>query len=391
MKREFPPCISLVFVAVMSVAQTAMQVTLPFKIGELGHGLDSSNLFFTWISFTYVISGLSLGWVSHKYGPRGVMLTTLTICAAVALTMSEVFALWHLYALGTVYLMSICLFWSSAEHASTGLSSRLSIAQTTAMYCVSYSLGNAVGLLVSANFQKVERTGATPFLVSVGLTILVWILVWWMVSPKAHYHLSPQSVVDAFPEERRARLRRSLLAARIGIVGAYGVYALILNSLSRFLVEQRDFTKPMAGGIASLMLISMAATFAAHGWWRGWEHRLAFARISPFVAALGVAACTAREWWLIALGVIVVGVAAGVSYTHNLSYSLEEPGKRARNAGIHEALVGVAFTLPMLLSGVTARLTQDPLTIFWSGVWMAVTVGIAQNLVLMIVCQPKRA
>jgi MFS family permease len=384
MKREFPPYVSFIFVAVISVAQTAMQVTLPFKIGDLGHGLDSSNLFFTWVSFAYVVTGFSLGWVSHRYGPRRVMLTALTICALMALTMTQVFALWQLYALGTVYLMSICLFWSSAEHASTGLHDRLTLAQSTAIYCVSFSVGNAIGLLVSAHFQQAQQAGATPFLISVGLTMVVWGLVWWMVSPKAHYHLSPQAVVDAFPEERRARLRRSLLASRIGIVGAYGVYALILNSLARFLVEQRDFAKPMAGGIVALMLVSMAATFAAHGGWHGWEHRLVFTRVSPFVAALGVAACTAREWWLVALGVVVVGVAAGVAYTHNLNYSLEEPGKRARNAGIHEALVGVAFMLPMLLSGVTARLTNDPLTIFWSGVGMAVAVGIGQNVVLLM-------
>jgi len=389
MKREYPPYVSFVFVAVMSVAQTAMQVTLPFKIGDLGHGLPTSNLFFTWVSFTYIVSGFSLGWVSHRYGPRRVMLATLTIGALMTLTMTQVFALWQLYALGTVYLMSICLFWSSAEHASTGLDNKLTLAQSTAIYCVSFSVGNAVGLLVSANFQEAQSASATPFLISVGLTMLVWMLVWWMVSPKADYHLSPQTVVDAFPEERRARLRRSLLAARIGIVGAYGVYALVLNSLARFLVDERQFSKPMAGGIVCLMFVSMALTFAAHGLWRGWEHRLAFARVSPFIAALGVAACTSRAGWVIALGVIVVGIAAGVSYSHNLNYSLEEPGKRARNAGIHEALVGAAFTLPMLLSGVTAKLTKDPLTIFGSGVGMAVAVGIAQNVALVFVRKTK--
>ena len=36
----------------------------------------------------------------------------------------------------------------------------------------------------------------------------------------------------------------------------------------------------------------------------------------------------------------MVGAIAATGYTHNLYYSLEEPGRRARNAGIHEALVG---------------------------------------------------
>ena len=392
MKREYPPHISFLFVAIMSVGQVAMQTTLPFKVGDLGYGLGESNLFFSWISFCYVVSGFSLGWVSHRFGPRRVMLTTLTICAVMALAMTGVVEhrqFWQLYVLATIYLMSICLFWSSAEHASTGLHGRLTLAQSTAIYCVSFSVGNAVGLLVSANFQEAQRASATPFLISVGLTLLVWGLVWLMVSRQSGYHLSPQSAVESFPETSRARLRRSLFAARIGIVGAYGIYALILNSLARFLVEQRGFGKPMAGALVSLMLVTMALTFGAHGLWRGWEHRLAWVRVSPFVAALGVAACVTRSAWMIALGMVVVGIAAGVAYTHNLNYSLEEPGKRARNAGIHEALVGVAFSLPMLISGLGARWTNSPVTIFWCGVGMAVVIGLAQNIALFLMRNPK--
>src|SRR5437016_646646 len=149
MRREYPPHISYLFVAIMSVAQVAMQATLPFKIGDLGYGLDSSNLFFSWVSFCYIVSGLSLGWVSHRFGPRRVMLLTLTICVVMTLAMTlvvESWQFWQLYVVTTIYLMSICLFWSSAEHASTGLNERLTLAQSTAIYCVSFSIGNAIGL-----------------------------------------------------------------------------------------------------------------------------------------------------------------------------------------------------------------------------------------------------
>ena len=54
MKREYPPYVSYLFVAVLSVAQVTMQVTLPFKVKELGGGYDSVGFLFTWNSFWYV-------------------------------------------------------------------------------------------------------------------------------------------------------------------------------------------------------------------------------------------------------------------------------------------------------------------------------------------------
>ena len=86
---------------------------------------------------------------------------------------------------------------------------------------------------------------------------------------------------------------------------------------------------------------------------------------------------------VIAGGAILVGAVAATAYSHNLYYSLEEPGHRARNAGIHEALVGIAFMLPPLLGGISARRTQAPESIFWAGAAFAFVVGVAQNAILL--------
>ena len=87
---------------------------------------------------------------------------------------------------------------------------------------------------------------------------------------------------------------------------------------------------------------------------------------------------------VIGFGAMVLGIAAGTAYTHNLSYSLEEPGKRARNAGVYEALVGVAFMIPPALGGLVARWTNTPSNIFWIGAGLAVVVGIMQNVALAV-------
>jgi MFS family permease len=383
MRKEFPPYISYLIAALMSVALLAMQTTLPFKIKALGGDFGAVGFLFMWSSFWYVMTGLFLGWISHHVGPRRVMLVTLTLCAVLALSMIWVNAMWQLYVLQTLYYVSICLFWTATEHASTGLHAHLSLVQSTSIFCVAFSVGNAIGMMLSSSLQG--QTMVLPFLVSVGLTLVVLALTWITVSPAAGFQRSSPQDVAAFPEEHRARLRRSLLAARTGMVGVYGTYALVMLFLPRYLWEQRGFSKPLAGTLTSLTLGAMAVTFAAHGLRTGWTHRLGPVRLSPFVAAAALLVVgLAGNVLAIGFGAMVLGIAAGTAYTHNLYYSLEEPGKRARNAGIHEALVGVAFMIPPALGGLVARWTNTPSNIFWIGAGLAVVVGIMQNVALAV-------
>lgn len=381
--RQYPPYISYLIVTVMSVALLAMQTTLPFKIKALGGDFGAVGFLFMWSSFWYVMTGLFLGWISHHVGPRRVMLVTLTTCAVLALSMIWVEAMWQLYVLQTLYYVFICLFWTATEHASTGLHAHLSLVQSTSIFCVAFSMGNAIGMMLSSSLQG--QTMVVPFLVSVALTLVVLVLTWITISPAAGFqHSSPQDVA-AFPEENRARLRRSLLASRTGMVGVYGTYALVMLFLPRYLWEQRGFSKPLAGLLTSLTLGAMATTFAAHGWRDGWTHRLLPVRLCPFVAAGALLIVgLSGNILVISLGAILLGIAAGTAYTHNLYYSLEEPGKRARNAGVHEALVGVAFMIPPALGGLVARWTNTPSNIFWIGAGLAVVVGIMQNVALAV-------
>ncbi len=378
--REFPPHVSYLIVTLMSVALLAMQATIPFKVKALGGDFGAVGLLFMWAAAWYVVSGLSLGRISHHVGPRRVMLTTLLICAATVTGIAFVRAIWQLYVLQTIYSMSLCLFWVATEHASTGLHAHLSLAQSTSIFSVAFSVGNVFGLLVGTTLQG--QTMVVPFLVSAALTLAVFALTWVTVGGTR----SVASVGDlghdgAWPSTER--LRRSLLASRTGMVGVYGTYAIVSVFLPRYLWEQRGFSKPWAGSVTSLMLVAMAATFAAHGLRTGWQHRLWPVRLCPFVAAAAVlVAGLSGNAGLIALGAVVVGIAAGTAYMHNLYYSLEEPGQRARRAGVHEALVGVAFALPPALGGLAARWTNAPETIFWMGAGLAATVGIAQNLAL---------
>jgi predicted MFS family arabinose efflux permease len=378
-QRQFPPFVTYLIVTMMSVALLAMQTTLPFMIKTLGGDFGSVGFLFMWSSFWYVMTGLLLGWISHHVGPRRVMLATLAMCAVLVTAMIWVNAMWQLYVVQTLYYVSICLFWAAAEHASTGLHAHLSLVQSTSIFCVAFSVGNAIGTMLSSTLQG--QMLALPFLVSVALTLCVFALTWITVSPHEGFQRSSPQEVAAFPEAERARLRRSLLAARTGMIGTYGTYALVMLFLPRYLWEQRGFTKPLAGALTSLTLVAMALTFAAHGLRAGWTHRLWPVRLCPFAAAAALLLVgISCNILVIGLGAIGVGVAAGTAYTHNLYYSLEEPGWRAQRAGIHEALVGVAYMIPPALGGCIARRTDTPSNIFWTGAVLALLAGVAQQL-----------
>jgi MFS family permease len=388
--REFPPYVSYLIVVLMSVALLTLQTTVPFQVKELGGGLDIVGFLFTWTSLWYVVAGLSLGWISQRYGPRRTMLVTLMICVLSTLGIPWTRTVWQLGGLMTVYFVTICVFWAAAEHASTGLHRRLTVVQSTAIFCVSFSTGNGIGMLASAVLQQASLS--IPFFVSGGLTLVVAGLTWLTVSPQAGFHHSTAADVAAFTESDRQRLRRSLLAARIGMVGTYGAYAVVTLFLPRYLWEFRAYSKPVAGGLTALVLAGMATSFAWHGWYRHWPHKLWPVRTAPFAAAgalvlLGMSA----HPLLFALAGMAIGALAATAYMHNLYYALEEPGLRAKRAGVHEALVGLAFLVPPALSGLATRWVRDPRGVFWAAAGLALLVGVTEHVALARRAAPQSA
>ena len=379
--REYPPFVSYAIATLMSVSMLALQATLPFKLQTLGAGLDSVGFLFTCTSFCYVLAGLFLSWISHHVGPRRVMLATLAVCGGTAVLLPSASALWQVYVLASGYLVAVCLFWAAMEHASTGLHTHLTLIQSTACFSAAFSLGNALGQMTSSLLQS--QTVALPFFVSAGLTLVIMALTWLTVSPAAGFQRSTPADIAAFPESSRQRLHRSLWAARTGLVGTYGMYALVCFFLPRYLWEHRGFSKLLAGSLAAVTLVTMCLTFALHGFGKRWPHRLWVVRVGPVVATVGALLTgLATTVPVIVAGAVILGVAAASNYAHHLYYSLEEPGKRARNAGIHEATVGLAFMLPPALGGLAARFTQAPESIFWAGALFAGLMVIIQTITM---------
>ena len=213
------------------------------------------------------------------------MLATLAACGVTAVLLPFATALWQVYVLASGYLVAVCLFWAAMEHASTGLHTHLTLIQSTACFCAAFSLGNALGQMTSSLLQA--QTVAVPFFVSAGLTVVIMALTWLTVSPEAGFRRSTPADIAAFPESSRQRLRRSLLAARTGLVGTYGMYALVCFFLPRYLWEHRGFSKPLAASLAAITLVTMSLTFAAHGIGKRWPHRLWVVRICPMATAAG--------------------------------------------------------------------------------------------------------
>ena len=379
--HEYPPFVSYGIATLMSVSMLALQATLPFKLQTLGAGLDAVGFLFTCTSFCYVLSGVFLGWISHHAGPRRVMLATLAICGLTAVLLPFATVLWQVYVLASGYMVAVCLFWAAMEHASTGLHTHLTLIQSTACFCVAFSFGNALGQMTSSLLQT--QTVAVPFFVSAGLTVVIMALTWLTVAPEAGFRRSTPADIAAFPESSRQRLRHSLLAARLGLVATYGMYALVCFFLPRYLWEHRGFSKPLAGSLTTVTLVTMSATFAVHGFGKRWPHRLWVVRLAPAVAAAGALLTgLSASVPVIAAGAVILGIAAASNYSHHLYYSLEEPGQRARNAGIHEATVGIAFMIPPALGGLATRFTKAPESIFWAGAAFAGLMMVVQTIVL---------
>lgn len=283
---------------------------------------------------------------------------------------------------------SIAFFWPSVQAEIADRSRELG--RDVGRFNLSWSLGKGCGFLIGGLLLAAAGPETT-------LTVSCMILfVMFFLLPLADTRLGPVEVLA-----RRARGERVVESdlpdgtptpvpppevALDPRVGLYRRIAWLANSTAFGLgatltyhypgwVALRGWSPRVFGTLLGLVYLTQTIVFAflMHRP-EAWRFRRGALYGPQLVLLVAMAALPLADFARMGVSAIAIGAGLGVCYCSSLYYSLLATAGRGRNAGTHEALIGVGSMLVPLLGGLLAKATGMAWAPYWTA---AAAVGLS--------------
>jgi predicted MFS family arabinose efflux permease len=228
------------------------------------------------------------------------------------------------------------------------------------IYNLSWSSGKALGFLIGG--AMVAQFGATRSIACAALAYAAAALAVPRLARDAPPVAEVRSRGESMPlSERRAFLRATWIANGI----AFGLGAVLNHHLPRLFV-QRGADADRFGLLLGAIFAAQTTSFLLLARWRAWHYRLRLLLlVQAALAVLAVLFARATQMTMLLPLAVALGLGLGFCYQSSLYYSLHAPSGRGRQAGIHEASLGIAAALLPLAGGFWVRASGDLERPFW--------------------------
>jgi hypothetical protein len=275
---------------------------------------------------------------------------------------------------------------SIADHSSAA-----TLERNLGRFNLSWSLGKGGGFLLGGTLLAAIGPDGVLNIAAAVAFVLFFLLPWpsRRIGDAAGAASAPHRPVEVRTEPTRteALALRYRPIAWIANGAAYGLAATLLFHLPS-LVELRGWGPRTYGIFLGSVYFTQTLVFALltrHlDAWRFRRLRLYLPQALLAVAAISLP-FAGRERLLVTA--FVAGVGLGVCYFSSLYYSLHTPSARGRNAGVHEALMGMGGMSLPLLGGWMGRATGA----FWLPFGFAAAAVLLAIAVQEVVFRARRA
>jgi MFS family permease len=204
-----------------------------------------------------------------------------------------------------------------------------------------------------------------PFLAA-GVTVLACmaLLAWIEKSGELERGYAPAPT----PSESLHGGESFLPATRTLFFFVFCVAGITFSFVPLMVSQEMQETTSLTSRVIALQPLAQVVFFCVFGYWGGWVHKrwplwaTALVLLVATVLLCGSATIEmsgVARTWMFRIGLCLVGVTIAQSFLMNLLYSMERPDTRARNAGIHEAIVGLGMTVGPALGGYGAKLVGN--------------------------------
>lgn len=281
---------------------------------------------------------------------RTLLIANLILSAATSLIPIVVPTEAGIWIFGLVSVPLLGLFWPSVEtYVSSGQRGR-NLNRATGYWNVCWAIAMLPGMWALGPVRAANPALVIPLLAPLMLMAMVVALT-FPREPGAH----GEAAHEHTPEQAEL-FRRLLRRFRICLVASY----LLSSALAPIVPQIVDkLAVPIAWQtpLQSVWMVSRLATFIAMGAWQGWHGKQGWSfvagglLITGFALAFGASGASGTAVQL-AIGLMVMGVGLGITYSAAIYYALEVGSTDVDAGGRHEAAIGLGYTLgPMLLMG----------------------------------------
>ena len=361
----------------------------PFKALHLGAGPLGLGLLAAAATGTYALAVLVTGRIGDR-APRLLLARTAcigAILACIGLTLADRLTLLLLFM--PLVGASMAFFWPNVQ-ASIGDQSTLGdLPRQLGRFNLSWSSGKACGFLFGGAILS-ALGASTTFTVA---SLILFAIFFVLPMPE-----SRQGPLSALLERGSAR-EVSTTAAPLGVAAelpaidpratvfrrlawaanctAFGLGATLTFHYPR-MVAARDWSPRVFGVFLGLVYLTQTLTFALlmrrPEAWRFRRLRLYLPQVLMVVAA---AALPLADRARLGVSALVFGAGLGICYCSSIYYSLLTHERRGRNAGVHEALIGLGAMMIPFTGGLLARVLESA----WAP-YLAAAASVALSLVL---------
>jgi MFS family permease len=251
---------------------------------------------------------------------------------------------WIYLLLGLVGL-TLAFFWPAVQATLADVARSETVTGTLGWFNIGWSTGKATGFLIGGFLLSGLGFGAVFAAAAVSILAVAVLVARLPAFPRASASDEPEVLLPP-PRPDIARFR---LAAWIGNSVAFGIGA-VLNTHYPEWLEAHGKSEALFGSYLASIFGSQTVAFALLARFPGWHFRKTLLVVAqlPLIVVLAVLPRLDHPVAILATAPLI-GLGLGVTYFASLYYSVHAPVSRGKNAGVHEALLGLgAMVLPVL-------------------------------------------
>ncbi len=331
----------------MDGCMAVVGLCVPLVALQLGATYDDLGLIGGVGAAIYSLCCLFSGRLADRFGYRRIMAGATLMVGFVYVGYLFIHHIWHLVLLAGAMSLAISHFWPPLQAWLGRGKTRGNLLRDLGRFNVAWSLGFLIGPLVGGFMFETRPNSA--FLLGIFLMGVMFV---------AFIILDIQEGDDEQSQEMLETIPLARKFLPMAFVANFATFFSIgtVRSLFPKLATDLGIEPGLLGVLMALIGLAQLTAFYLMSKTDVWQFRRGPLMVAQGMACVGLLMMgVGTHPGVFAVGLLLIGLLAGVTFTASIFYSLYTQGPGGRRTGFHEAIVGSGFLFGPLLGGITGE------------------------------------
>ena len=331
----------------MDGCMAVVGLCVPLVALQLGATYDDLGMIGGVGAAIYSLCCLFSGRIADRFGYRQIMAGATLVVGFVYVGYLFITHIWHLVLLAGLMSLAISHFWPPLQAWLGRGKTRGNLLRDLGRFNVAWSLGFLIGPLVGGFMFETRPNSA--FWLGIFLMMVMFI---------AFISLKVREDSDEQTQEMLATIPLARKFLPMAFVANFATFFSIgtVRSLFPKLATDLGIEPGLLGGLMALIGLAQLTAFYLMSKTDMWQFKKVPLIVAQGMACVGLFMMGLGTHPLVfAMGLLLIGLLAGVTFTASIFYSLYTQSPGGRRTGFHEAIVGSGFLFGPLLGGIAGE------------------------------------